>query len=120
MITNNGHIASFGAGDAITLAGGGTVANSGLISGAITASSTLTFANTGRFAGFVAGTQNALSAGSGITNRGTMVFADAPGNSVHSPNAVIALGAGNDTVTNSGKVVGDIHLGQGDNVFDGR
>ena len=80
----------------------------------------MTFANTGRFAGFVAGTQNALSAGSVITNRGTMVFADAPGNSVHSPNAVIALGAGHDTVTNSGKVVGDIHLGQGDNVFDGQ
>ena len=56
MITNNGHIASFGAGDAITLAGGGTVANSG------------------RFAGFVAGTQNGLSAGSVIANRGTRVL----------------------------------------------
>ena len=33
---------------------------------------------------------------------------------------MIALGAGHDTVTNSGKVVGDIHLGQGDNVFDGQ
>ena len=36
MITNNGHIACFGAGDAITHAGGGTVANSDLLSGAIT------------------------------------------------------------------------------------
>ena len=36
MITNTGRIACFGAGDAITHAGGGTVANSDLLSGAIT------------------------------------------------------------------------------------
>ena len=119
-VTNGGHIASFGAGDAITMTGGGTVTNSGLISGAVTATATLNFASTGRVAGFVVVAQGAAGPGSVVTNRGTMVFADAPGTSAHLANAMIALGAGNDTVINSGKLVGDVYLGDGADIFDGR
>ena len=119
-VTNAGQIASFGAGSAITMTGGGTIGNAGLIAGAISATGTLTYANTGRQVGFVAVTQGALSAGSVITNRGTMVFADMAGNVAHVANAVIGLGDGADTVVNKGKIVGDILLGNGANTFDGR
>lgn len=119
-ITNAGQIASFGAGDAITLTGGGTVTNAGLIAGAIVSTSTLTFTNTGRFVGFVVNPQDGLSTGSVITNRGAMVFADGPGTTAHIANAVIALGASADTVINSGRVLGDIYLGDGADLYDGR
>ncbi len=121
-ITNAGQISSLGTGDAITLLGGGTVSNAGVISGAITTTSTMTFTNAaaGRFAGFVVSSQDALSPGSVITNRGTMVFNDALGGSAHVAGAVIGLGASNDTVVNSGKIVGDILLGGGNDIFDGR
>ena len=119
-VTNAGQIASFGAGSAIRMTGGGTVANAGLISGAIHATGTLAYANAGRQVGFVAVTQDGLSAGSVISNRGTMVFADMAGNVAHVANAVIGLGEGSDTVVNKGRIVGDIQLGNGTNVFDGR
>jgi serralysin len=122
IVTNIGLIASFGSGDAITLVGGGTVTNSGGISGAITSTSTLTFTNaaTGRFFGFVVNTQDAVTPASVITNRGVMVYGDQPGTSVHILDAVIQLGASADTVINSGKIVGDVYLGDGANVYDGR
>ena len=102
------------------MTGGGTIGNSGLISGAVTATGTLNFTSTGRVAGFVVVAQGGAGPGSVVTNRGTMVFADAPGTAAHIANAVIALGAGNDTVINSGKLVGDVYLGDGADIFDGR
>lgn len=119
-VTNAGLIASLGAGDAITLTGGGTVVNSGAISGAVSSSGTLSFTSTGRFTGFVVNPQDSLATGSTITNRGTMVFAETPGATAHSANAVIELGDSNDTVINSGKILGDVLLGGGADVYDGR
>ena len=42
-VTNAGLIASFGTGDAVTMVGGGTLTNSGGISGGVSATATLTF-----------------------------------------------------------------------------
>ena len=95
-ITNAGLIASFGAGDAITMIGGGTITNTGGIGGAISATSTLTFTNAvkGRITGFVVDNTGDFLTGSVITNRGVMIFAEEVGNTPHLANAVIELGAG--------------------------
>lgn len=121
-ITNQGQISSFGAGSAISLALGGTVANSGVISGALVSLGPLSYLNaaTGRHSGFIQVSQEAASTGSTLTNRGTLVFADMAGNVAHVANAVIALADSNDMVVNSGKITGDILMGGGNDVFDGR
>lgn len=122
IVTNTGMIASFGGGSAIALALGGTIGNSGVISGAVTAGDRLDFTNeaSGRFSGFLQILQGAESTGSVVTNRGTMVFTETAGNVTHLGNTVIHLAGSNDLMVNSGKITGDIHMGAGNDIYDGR
>lgn len=112
-VTNTGMIAAFGGMDAIHLTLGGTVASTGVIVGAVQSGGPLALTNDGALTGHIVALGLA-GPGSVIANRGAMT------NAGHSGAAVIALGAGDDTVINSGKMLGDIALGEGTNIYDGR
>ncbi len=116
----SGTVASLGAADAITMTGGGSVTNNGLISGALTSDGPLSFNNTNRFVGFVVDTQAALTTGTVISNRGSMMLYEPVGATAHVAGALISLGASDDTVINRGKMMGNVVLGEGNNTFDGR
>lgn len=115
-----GQVSAFGVGDAIRMTGGGAITNNGLITGAVTSDAGLNLINAGRMVGFVATSQAAGGVGSTISNRGTMVLFEPAGASAHAAGAVITLGDSNDTVQNRGMMVGNVVLGAGDNLFDGR
>ncbi len=115
-----GQVTAFGIGDAIRMTGGGAITNNGLITGAVTSDAGLSLVNAGRLVGFVATNQAAGGVGSTITNKGTMVLYEVVGASAHAAGAVITLGDSGDTVINRGMMVGNVILGAGDNVFDGR
>jgi Ca2+-binding RTX toxin-like protein len=122
LVTSAGQISSFGAGSAINFAAGGAVVNSGLISGAVVSGDRLTYTNaaTGRHVGFILVNQAAETLGSTITNRGVLAYAAAEGNAAHTAGAVITLADSADSVINSGRITGDILLGGGNDIFDGR
>ena len=120
-VTNAGLIAGFGAANAITFTLGGALTNAGVIAGVIASGGRLTMTNTGAHVGYVVITAAPGEAGSVLTNRGTMTYAGSWDNAVvRIGSEVIATGIGNDTVINSGKIVGDINLGDGADIFDGR
>ena len=120
-VTNHGLITASGGDAAISLALGGTIGNSGLIAGVIESGGLLNFSNTGNFVGYLADTAVASPLANSIVNHGTMTFS---GYVLTAPlavgHAVIFLGSGDDQVVNSGSILGDVVLGDGNNTFDGR
>ena len=120
IISIGGQVASFGAGDAIRMTGGGTIINNGLIAGAITSDAAVSLTNAGRFVGFFASTQSGPGAGSRIINKSSMMLAESVGASAHVAGALISLGGADDIVVNRGRMMGDIWLGEGNNIFDNR
>ncbi len=112
-VTNNGVIAAFGGSNAMSFFGAGTVNNTGVVWGSIVSNRYLNVTNLGSITGAIVIQGSNGDTGSVITNRGTL-------GRVGGTDAIIVLGDTNDIVVNSGKIIGDVQLGQGNNMFDGR
>jgi serralysin len=120
IISNGGLIASFGTGDAVLMTGGGKIINNAQIVGAIATDATVNFTNAGRFAGYFVSTQAGPGVGSRIVNKGAMMLSETAGGTAHVAGALISLGSADDSVVNSGQMMGDVWLGDGNNSFDTR
>ena len=112
-VTNNGVIADFGASKAMIFAGVGTVRNNGAIWGDIVSFDHLNLTNLGTIAGAIIVQGSFSLTGSVITNRGTL-------SRVGGSEPIIVLGDMVDVVINSGKIIGNVDLGEGNNIYDGR
>jgi Ca2+-binding RTX toxin-like protein len=120
VLNNDGEIFGGAAGVQNFSSAGGdsTINNSGLIhsdfSGVlVTTAPGMTTIITNSVGGSINGTDSAITASGGrisVTNRGTLTGGI---------DCFASIGNVNDVITNKGKIVGEVHLGSGDDSFDG-